>query len=180
MSDLAPFVAAAIRDSVVLEQQAEIQALRAQRDNLVTVTSLDGTLIYAQGSLATRTVTCDAKRGTYHVIAFTNSTNFTKCPVGEIENAVIRIRGQELCKMCDFSHADCMTSEGDDFESTLYMFDLNPQDEALRHLGPKLNIFVKYQDANMTESPLHHENDDIEQVKFHDVEFSGARLGLFG
>lgn len=198
MSDLAPFVAATIRDKVVLEQQEEIEALRAERDEarnklakeLVTVTSPDGTHIYAQGSLATRTVTSDGDGGTCNAVEFIDNTSnltFAKCQVREIENAVIQIRGQILCRIGDYSNMDCISGEEDEDTSILYMFDnLDPQNEALRHLGPKMNVVVdygpvpeEYQTANIGQSPNNHENEDIEHVKFLDIEFSGARLRLF-
>lgn len=153
---------------------------------LVTVTSPDGSKAYAQGSLATHTITSDGARGVNHFTDLWQSPpnlTFPKCEVQEIESAVIRVRGQEICTLGDFDSGGTISSVGDLNASMLYSFTLDRENPALRNLGPKVNVLVEYgpvpeayQNGEVEQNPNDHENEDISEVYFRDIEFQNDRL----
>lgn len=200
MSDLAPFVAAAIRDKVVMEQQEEIEILRAERDEarriaLITVTNADGTKVYAETPLAKQTVESDGVGGITHFAIFYNETGLrgnpklAACGVREIETAVIRVGGVKICSISDFNERGSVWEDGPDDEGYVrfgYGFTLEQSRAVRRNLGRFMSIDVEYgpvpeeyHAAGIEQDPNMHENAEIESVRFMNIEFNTTHTPLF-
>ena len=96
MSDLAPFVAAAIRDRTVMDLQKEVaklqeenSALKAKLSTEISLVGPDGVTIYGRG---------DFKKGHQPHIEFcyidlNKDSTFPMCPAADVENCQVKIGG---------------------------------------------------------------------------------------
>lgn len=197
MSDLAPFVAATIRDKVVMDQQEEIETLRAERDqakhceeqlkeSLITITSPDGNEVYAEALLAKRIVESDGQGGITHFTRLANKNglratnpNLENCQVRDIENAVIRVGGVQICRIGDYTEREeVIMDEDEGYVRLVYDFTLE-ESRPIRYLGRFVSLDVDYgpipeenRTADIDLNPNAHENQVIRDVYFRNLEFN--------
>jgi hypothetical protein len=191
MSDLAPFVAATIRDKVVMDQQEEIESLKEDNrrlqgykeqlaKELVQITNQDGSLIYAEGSLAKRIVESDEDGELNHFLRFgrhLHSNSLAPCNVQDIDNAVVQVGGQRVCRLGDRDVVQCISEEGDEDARVTYYFAL--ERPPFRYLGACMNITFDFgplpEEAEFPHNPNNHQNEEIEDVRFNCIEFNNDR-----
>lgn len=96
MSDLAPFVAAALRDKALLDLMEENKRLRLDynRSRKVQITSPDGQTIYAQGQFDD-----DGQEHGNINLWQVNLRQLTPCPLRELPRAELRLGGSRLFGM---------------------------------------------------------------------------------
>lgn len=192
-SELAPFVAAALRDKVFLELQKENSQLQAAAANWaatpkITITSpQDSNIVYAMASLANRKVHSGGAGDVYQMIDLANNNGLGEqqmCQVGEIENAVIRIGDEIVGTIGSYENVGCISDEGDEYMQLLYTIRL-PDDH---ELGQELHLLVEYgprpenvpvEQWDEVSDPNEWQNHDIAQVCFKDVEFHNKRAFEF-
>jgi len=186
MSDIAPFVAAAIRDKVVIDQQQEIQNLQAQleearrfRDSvMVTITAPDGT-VYAEGSLAHRNVDNHTWDGIcIQRIYLTSSTRdeanpqLTKYQIQDIDSALIKVGGVPICNLGQYAHMYSETFIGRRVVCNTYHLEVNAMPFATL-LGQFISVAIEFGplpdglqagDAGLWD-PSNHVTTDIAQVR---------------
>lgn len=121
MSDLAPFVAAALRDKVVMEMEQEIQELQkrltyGQTIEIVRESNDSEEIIYATGLL--QDGVHQAKCSQLHV---TLSATKKSCPLRELPNLSVRIGGIHKANLRAIAHNGFMRAEECDTGSSKYM-----------------------------------------------------------
>ena len=190
MSDLAPFIAATIRDKVVCDQQQEIESLKDENrrlqerlaEELVQITNQDGSIIYAEGSLAKRVVESDEVGGLNHFLwfrwqAIRNGSILPQCKVRDVRDAVVRVGGNRVCFLGDRDAVECVSEEGDEDARLIYYFAL--ERPPLRYLGSCMNIVIQYgplpEGTEYPHNPDNHQNDEIPYVSFNSIEFNNIR-----
>lgn len=183
-SELAPFVAATIRDKVVAEMSQEIERLRADLEkvklaavrsaafsNVITITGKGGTPIYARGSLNDSV----DRFGNTSVSRLTNSDSddsLEMCPVREIENAEIRKGGEFLFVLQDYGVRYCTLggADGERYGRFLYSFKCEDRDHQLVLVQVGVTNYGPIPEALATngseQSPQLCQNEDIAEVKF--------------
>jgi hypothetical protein len=200
MSDLAPFVGAALRDKVVLELQEENNklksenarlgrentSLRTQQMDLVTVTGPGGHTVYACGRKDMRVEYDEPLSWHWHdpeQQIKLRDEGYTQCPVQSIANAEIHFEGR-VFRLADASRTMLGSIQYNGPGTVLgyyYIFDSAPEVELILvvKFGPlperaaelaKLH-FANNDTRDLYGNPAHFQNDDIPNVKFDHLAF---------
>lgn len=193
MSDLAPFVAATLRDKVVVDLQDENERMKQDNErlrteraaSLVTVTSPDDpSRIYAERSLSNREIHFEPDSELIiQRVKLSNSTGenaserMVMCPVREIENAVVRVGNTQVCTLSEFDSFDVLLGLRDEFEDFVYWFNLDT-DPTLANLGRRMRVYVMFgptpegqRGQIVTPEPTDYQNEDIAEVRFTEIAF---------
>lgn len=129
MSDLAPFLAAAIRDKNVMDLQEELRIEREtnwklqQELRVIRVTGPGGFPVYAE-----RHFQYAKNRHNGEWLELQNSTgehinpNLANCPVEDIEKCELHIGGKEILKIGDFNQSGSIRLIGDPRCTLMYFF----------------------------------------------------------
>jgi len=150
----------------------------------VTITSADGSLVHAQGSLADREKERHDEDGLDHFVIFDNATAddtrgspLTMCKGQDIDMAVIRVRGVPICSFSQHVASDAVSNTTDPFIALYYNFDV--AHDILEGLGSFVSVILRFGPTPL-DSPIFRANDfrneDIEWIRFHDIKFSDTTL----
>ena len=180
MSDLAPFVAAALRDRTVTELFDENQKLREEinkinKHNLrvIRVTGPGGSPVYAQRHIAYAKEDPGFHEATVELNNSTDdhtNTNLPICPVQDIEKCELHIGDEEVIVIGDFERAGGQSSVGEPEQSMLYEFQPNQVSGRC-----EVSMGVEWGPTSPVEqdvlAPEEYRNEDIAYVRFTDVAF---------
>lgn len=180
MSDLAPFVAAVIRDRTVEELQEELKTKTKQlqdelvlRDSqLIRITGPNNFPLYAY-----RPLECveEEDDGTFFVHLFNSThvsraikadTNLPMCPIQDVTKCELHIGTKEKYLLSEKDYIDCCGTEGDPERAFVYHF--GSEHEALYDMN-LLVVFGNDPDPDSDgelKYPEDYRNEDISYVQF--------------
>mmetsp|Transcript_12240 Transcript_12240/g.18771 ORF Transcript_12240/g.18771 Transcript_12240/m.18771 type:complete len:189 (-) Transcript_12240:157-723(-) len=183
MSDLAPFVAAAINDKVVLglmeELEEKTEALNSSLSRMIRITGPGGSPVYAQRDYFER-VRDDEEDGPLWRLDMINydsipaNPSLSKCDVEEIYNCELHIGTKEVIKFSSDMEKEIISHTHDDGKEVAFSLEIpskgnNGYQVIIAFRGSQ----IEFDDSNYPNGffPENYRNDQIDCVRFEWFEF---------